>query len=98
MEFSGVKPDNEEYGEVGDVVAYPLSERKLSERDDDITHGMLDFGHSRSSDLQLPCLIPELLVGIGFLVSRNLDRGDAKTLPKDRLLLCELEPLFLVRL
>lgn len=31
--------------------------------------------------------------GVGLLVGRNKDRGDAKTLPEDALGLCEIEPL-----
>ena len=31
--------------------------------------------------------------GLGLLVGRNKDRGDAKTLPKENLGLCEIEPL-----
>lgn len=31
--------------------------------------------------------------GVGLLVSRNLDRGDAKNLPPDILDLCEIEPM-----
>lgn len=31
--------------------------------------------------------------GVGLLVGRNKDRGDAKTLPEEALGLCEIEPL-----
>ena len=31
--------------------------------------------------------------GVGLLVGRNQDRGDAKTLPPEALGLCEVEPL-----
>ena len=31
--------------------------------------------------------------GVGLLVGRNKDRGDASKLPPDRLDLCEVEPL-----
>ena len=31
--------------------------------------------------------------GVGLLVGRNKDRGDAKTLPDEALGLCEIEPL-----
>ncbi len=31
--------------------------------------------------------------GVGLLVGRNLDRGDASTLPPETLDLCEIEPL-----
>lgn len=31
--------------------------------------------------------------GVGLLVGRNKDRGDAKTLPEEALGLCEVEPL-----
>ena len=31
--------------------------------------------------------------GVGLLVGRNCDRGDAKNLPSERLDLCEIEPL-----
>ena len=31
--------------------------------------------------------------GVGLLVGRNMDRGDANKLPPDQLDLCEIEPL-----
>lgn len=31
--------------------------------------------------------------GVGLLVGRNMDRGDAKILPKEALPMCEVEPL-----
>ena len=31
--------------------------------------------------------------GVGLLVGRNMDRGDAKTLPAEALPMCEVEPL-----
>lgn len=31
--------------------------------------------------------------GVGLLVGRNMDRGDAGRLPEDQLDLCEVEPL-----
>lgn len=31
--------------------------------------------------------------GVGLLVGRNMDRGDAKNLPTDQLDICEVEPL-----
>ena len=31
--------------------------------------------------------------GVGLLVGRNMDRGDAATLPAETLDLCEIEPL-----
>ena len=36
---------------------------------------------------------PDRQRGLGLLVGRNKDRGDARTLPADRLDLCEIEPL-----
>ena len=36
---------------------------------------------------------PDRHHGLGLLVGRNMDRGDAKTLPAERLDLCEIEPL-----
>ena len=31
--------------------------------------------------------------GVGLLVGRNMDRGDAAKLPRDQLPICEIEPL-----
>jgi hypothetical protein len=31
--------------------------------------------------------------GVGLLVGRNMDRGDARSLPPNQLDLCEIEPL-----
>ena len=33
------------------------------------------------------------VAGVGLVVGRNMDRGDAGKLPKDQLDLCEIEPL-----
>ena len=36
---------------------------------------------------------PDRHLGVGLLVGRNMDRGDAAKLPPDQLDLCEIEPL-----
>lgn len=36
---------------------------------------------------------PSRTLGVGLLVGRNMDRGDARKLPPDQLDLCEIEPL-----
>ena len=33
------------------------------------------------------------IAGVGLVVGRNMDRGDAAKLPEDQLDLCEIEPL-----
>lgn len=33
------------------------------------------------------------VAGVGLVVGRNMDRGDAAKLPEDQLDLCEIEPL-----
>lgn len=33
------------------------------------------------------------VAGVGLLVGRNMDRGDARSLPLEQLDLCEIEPL-----
>ncbi|GMH41980.1 hypothetical protein BSKO_09899 [Bryopsis sp. KO-2023] len=45
------------------------------------------------SDIIKEELMDGRVKGVGLLVGRNMDRGDAHTLPKDQLDLCEIEPL-----
>eukprot|EP00958_Prasinococcus_capsulatus_P010317 scaffold1006_cov408-Prasinococcus_capsulatus_cf.AAC.10 len=60
VQFSGTKPDNEEYAQPGDIVQYPLSARKLAERTDDITHGALH---------RMLCAKTKRIVHMGLILS-----------------------------
>ncbi len=44
-------------------------------------------------DIEMRELQDGRIAGVGLVVGRNMDRGDAAKLPENQLHLCEIEPL-----
>jgi hypothetical protein len=75
----------------GDVVEYPLPQHEIEL--ETLTQNIRIKTNSHLNNHNNNNFIPIRTHGIGLLVARNRDRGDASSLPPSLLDICEIEPL-----